>query len=117
MFHSLGKVVVAAGGTPVIATTNETDPTKRYGCQTMFFEQLQANTGKLYICDRATANRTTGAGVLAVIPAPTLTSGVATVLPYASFTVPTAAAALNAAEFWVDADVNGEGCIVCAGRN
>ena len=117
MFHSLGKVTITSGAIPVVATTNETDPTKRYGCQTMFFQQIQTNTGKLYICDRSTASRTTGVGVLAVIPAPTLSGGVASILPYAAFTVPSAAAALNAVEFWVAADNDGEACQICAGKN
>jgi hypothetical protein len=117
MWHSLGKVTVAAAGTPVIATTNETDPTKRFACQTVFFQQLESNTGKLYICDRATANKTTLVGVLAVIPAPTVTGQVATVLPWAQVSVPSAPAALNAAEFWIDADVSSESALVSAVRN
>jgi len=71
MWHSLGKITVAAAGTPVQVTT------PRYPCQTMFFQQVQGNTGKLYICDRADAVKATMVGVLAVIPAPTLLSGVA----------------------------------------
>ena len=117
MWHSLGKVVIAAAGTPVIATTNETDSSKRYACQTVFFQQVESNTGKLYICDRATANHTTLFGVLAVIPAPTLTDQVASVLPWAQVSVPSAPAALNAAEFWIDADQTNDACLVSAVRN
>lgn len=117
MWHSLGKVTVAAAGTPVIATTNETTPTDRYSCQTLFIQQMQANTGKLWICDRATANKTTGVGILAVIPAPSLNaSSVATTLPYASVTIPNAPGAMQANKIWIDADNTGESAIVSALR-
>lgn len=114
MWHSLGKVAVLAAGTPVRATSNQSSPTDRFGCQTMFFQQIETNTGKIYVCDRADANTTTGVGVLATIPAPTLVDGVATVLPYVAVTVPSAPAALDAARFWVDVDVNDEACQISA---
>ena len=117
MWHSLGKVTVAAAGTLAQATANETTPSARYACQTLFFQQLADNTGKIYICDRQNANRTTLVGVLAVIPAPTLTNQVATILPYASVTVPSAPAALSANQFWIDVDNSGESCLVSAVRN
>lgn len=104
MWHSQGKTVVAAAGTPERITAIRTI------AQTVFFQQLEGNIGKIWICDRATANKITGVGVLAVIPAPTLSGGVAVVLPYASVTVPSAPAALDVAQFWLDMDNNGEGC-------
>jgi hypothetical protein len=117
MWRSLGKVQVVATGTPVIATTNETDSAARYPCQTVFFQQVQGNTGKLWICDRSNAVKATGVGVLATIPAPTSVGGVATILPYAQVTIPSAPAALMANQFWIDADNSGEYCQISAVRN
>lgn len=108
MWHaSIGYVTVASAGTPVqtIAT--------RIACQTVFFQQHEDNTGKLYVCDRANANKTTGVGVLVVIAAPTLNAGnVASVLPYASVTIPSAIGALDVSQFWIDSDNDGELCLV-----
>jgi hypothetical protein len=111
-WHSLGYVPVPVPGTPVRATTNESTPTKRIGCQTLFFEQLEANDGKIYVCDRSDAVKASGVGILAVIPAPTLVAGVAVTLPYLSATIPTSPSGMDAARFWVDADNPGEGCLV-----
>ena len=117
MIHSLGRVTIAASGTPILATTNEAVPTQRYPCQTVFFQQIESNTGKLYICDRANAVIGTLAGVVAVIPAPTLVNQVATVLPWAQVSVPSAPAALDASKFWIDADNTNDACLVSAVRN
>ena len=116
MWHSLGKVTITNSGTPVQATTNETVPAKRFPAQTIFFQQVQSNTGKLYIMDRSNGVKGTGVGVLAVIAAPTLSAGVATVLPYAAVTIPTAPTPLNAADFWIDADNSAEACQVSVVR-
>lgn len=107
-----GYVDVTVAGTPVRATANLAIPADRKPCQTIVFEQLEDNTGKLYICDSPTANKTTGVGVLLIIPAPTLVDSMAVVLPYASFSVPSAPAAINAEDYWIDADVSGDDCLV-----
>jgi len=106
MWRSIGYITVTTAGTPV--QVSET----REPAQTIFFQQAEDNTGKIWICSSASANKTTGVGVLAVIPAPTLTDEVATTLPYASVTIPSAPCALNVMNFWVDADENGEKCLV-----
>lgn len=110
-WHSLNRITVAAAGTPeqVVAT--------RYVCQTVFLQQLETNTGKIYILDSQTGNKTTGVGVLATIPAPTLLGGVAVQLPYASVTIPSAPCALDASQLWIDVDVSGNSCQVSAVRN
>jgi len=110
MWKSLGKVTIGAAGTPVQVTTT------RYGCQTVFFQQVSTNTGKLWICDRADAVKATGVGILAVIPAPTLTAGVATILPYCACTIPSAPGGLDASQFWIDVDNGQESCQVSAIR-
>ena len=111
MWHYVNRVTVIATGTPVQVTADH------YPCQTLLFQQVQGNTGKLYICDRATANITTGVGVLAMLPPPSMGATYASVLPYVSVTVPSAPAALNANKFWIDADVNSDKCQVSAVRN
>lgn len=109
MWRSLGKVIVTTGGTPVRATNNENDPTARYGAHAMLFQQVPGNTGKIYIMDRSTGNRSSGAGVLAVLAIPTTN-----LLPSASATITYAPAGFNAVDFWIDAENNGEGCQVSA---
>ena len=107
MWHSIGYIQVAAAGTPTAVSAT------RVACQTVFFQQAPTNTGLLYVCDRANANKTTGVGILAIIPAPTLNAGsVASALPYAAVTIPSAIGALSIDQFWVDADVSGNSCLV-----
>ena len=107
MWRSLGKVTVATSGILVRASNNETVPTDRVPCQSILFEQFPGNTGKIYICDRSTADKATGTGVLAILAPPT-TNG----YPSAGVGVPTAPAALNAADFWIDAEISGEGVLI-----
>lgn len=107
MWKSLGLKTVAAPGTAVAVSSTS------YPCQTLFFQQVSTNTGVLKILDSSTSST---AHILAVIPAPTLVAGVCTVLPYASVTIPSAPGALNAKDFWIDADVAGNGCQVSAVR-
>lgn len=109
MWRSLGKVAVATPGTLVRATNNESSPTTRYPAHAMLFQQVAGNTGKIYICDRQNAVASTGVGVLATLAIPTVN-----VLPSASCTVTYAPAAFNAIDFWIDAEVGGEGCQVSA---
>ena len=107
MWRSLGKITVTTAGTPVQVSAT------RIPAQTIFFQQVEANIGKIYICSSAAANKTTGVGVLATIPAPTLNASlVAVVLPYAAATTPSAPGGLSASQFWIDADNSAEGCIV-----
>lgn len=106
MLKSLGVVTVTTGGTPVqVSATN-------IYTQTIVIQQLQANTGKIYICDRATAVKATGVGVLYVLPKPVLNSGVAETLPSLTIVGPSPANKLDVSELWIDADVNGEGCLI-----
>jgi hypothetical protein len=107
MWRSLGKVVITVPGTLVRATNNELDPNTRVPCQSILFEQWPGNTGRIYICDRQNANVTTGVGVLAILAPPT-TSG----YPSAGAGIPTAPTPLNAIDFWLDAEVAGEGVLV-----
>jgi hypothetical protein len=107
MWHSLGHVTITLSGILARATNNETIPTDRLPCQSILFEQWPGNTGKIYICDRQTANKSIGTGVIAIL-APPSTSG----YPSAGCGVPSAPAALNAADFWIDAEISGEGPLI-----
>jgi len=112
MWHSLGKVTVAATGTLVRATNNETTPATRYPYQSILFEQIPGNTDKIYICDRSTASKTTWVGVLAYLMPPTTGNA-----PSCGMEIPSAPAALNAADIWIDAEVSGEGVLISVVRN
>jgi|WetSurMetagenome_2_1015567.scaffolds.fasta_scaffold02468_2 hypothetical protein len=107
MWRSLGKVTVTTSGTPVRATLNETTPSDRVGCQSILFEQIPGNTGRIYICDRQNANIITLVGVVAILAKPTSSA-----FPSAGCGVPSAPAALNAADFYIDAEISGEGVLV-----
>ena len=106
MWRSLGKVVVPVAGVPIRITQNQADPLARSPCQSMLFQQIAGNTGKVYIGD-GTLDKATYVGVLAVLAVPTTNS-----LPSASATQPNAPAGLAAGDYFVDADVSGEGCLV-----
>lgn len=99
--QAIGKVTVTTAGTPVRVTSTKT------GAQAIMVQAWHANTGKIFVGTSASMNKTTGAGVLAMIPAPT--TGV---IPTASFSIPLAPVGMDASDLWIDADTNGEGCIV-----
>jgi hypothetical protein len=99
--EALGKVTVTSAGTPVRVTATRT------GAQSIMVQAWHNNTGKIWVGTSASMNTTTGAGVLAMIPAP-----VAGTIPNASFSIPLAPSGINAADIWIDADTNGEACIV-----
>lgn len=98
---SLGVVTVAAPGTRVRVTAAQSDPAARIGCEAILFQALSngthVNTGRVYIFDR-NGNR------LATLAIPTNNT-----IPSASATIPNAPGALNAADYYIDADVGGDG--------
>lgn len=109
MIGSLGYVTVTAAGTPVRATANRTNPAQRVATQSIVFQARHSNAGRVYI-GLVGMNKTTGVGVLGSIPAPVS----ATTGPFQSWaaSMPTPAAGLNAADFYVDADTNNDSVIV-----
>jgi hypothetical protein len=111
MWRPLKFVTVVAAGTPIRATVNESVPATRFPAHSILFQQHASNTGKIWVLDRVGANKTTGEGVLAVLPAPTSST-----LPSATCTVSVQMNAFNVADFWIDADVSGEKCLVSAIR-
>lgn len=101
-------VTVVTAGTPVQVKTTHV------ACQSILIQALPQNTGRIVVGSdntvRAGASATNPSGtVLAIIGAPT--SGTATP-PSATGGVPTGPAALDLQQFWVDAQVSGEGVIV-----
>jgi hypothetical protein len=107
MLTSLGKVVVASKGTLVRATNNLSSPASKYLCHSIMIEVWPTNSGKIYICDRQGANRTTGEGVVAILGIPTVNS-----IPTFTDTITGAIAAINLEQLWLDADIDGEGALV-----
>jgi hypothetical protein len=97
---SLGLVTVAASGTPVRATSNESVPATRVGCQAIQIEAAPGNAGLIYI---GTSDMviSTGVGVLAVLPKPT--SATTGPFPSQSYSIPEAPAGINAADVYIDA--------------
>jgi hypothetical protein len=107
MWKSLGKVPVAAAGTPARLTVNETDPGATLLCYSIMVQQIRANTGYLII-GTASMDSSTHAGCLAVLAIPTTNS-----LPSANAGILTQSQnQFNAADYWLDATVNGEGGLV-----
>ena len=106
MWRSLGKLTVTTSGTLVRVTVNESDPAKSFQVHSLLFQAWPTNTGKIWIFSDPNGNKATGAFILAILAAPGTN-----VVPAASATITDAQNALNAADYYVDADVNGESCI------
>lgn len=101
---SLGKITATAGA-PVRITTNQTSASASLPVHSYLIEALSTNTGKVYI-GNSTLNRTTLAGVYAILP-PATTS----VYPSFSSAVSYAPSIFNAADIWIDVDTSTEGVL------
>lgn len=108
MHKSLGYISVASPGTPQVLTKNETIPAANYAVYSYLVEVLSTNTGNIYIGE-ANMNKTTGAGLFAVLPPPTANS-------YPAFTavVAEAPAAFTLNNIYIDADDPGDGVLCSA---
>lgn len=102
---SLGKITVASAGTIVRTTVNQSNPAAVLGCQSISFQALSTNTGKIYV-GLSSLVKATLVGGLSVLAAPTVNLFPAYVVSSLSV------AGLNAADFWLDADNNGEGVLI-----
>jgi len=112
MVGSLGQVTVPSPGVLVRATVNQTDPTARIAAQTVEFQVLPANTGKVMICLAGSDMSGTSSNelVLHVLPKPaSATTGPFDYWRVGVFNVPSA---LNPADFYIDADVPGDGVLI-----
>jgi len=101
-----GKLTVPTPGTPVRVTAANTDPRTHVACHGIMFQTLPTNTGKIYI-GRQNMNKAAFTGLFAMLVAPTTSQ-----LPNFSAAITQAPNALGIEEFYVDADVAGEGVIV-----
>ncbi len=99
---SLGKITVASAGTPVVCTTNETAPTARLGVQSINVFALAGNSGTNIYVGSATMNKSTLAGVYAIVPKGNDVSAV----------VINAPAGINANEVYIDADTTNDAALV-----
>lgn len=102
--RSFGKVTVASAGTPVRATSNESVPTARVGVQSLTVFALAGNAGANIYVGNSAMNKSTLAGVYAIVPKGS--SGGAT--------INLAPAGINANEIFIDADTNGDAALVSA---
>lgn len=107
---SFGKVLVAAAGTPVRATSTQTTPSTKVSAHTIFFQALSGNTGRVFV-GGPTMNKTTLAGVYGMIPAPSASTATGT-LPYFEATIVPAPNGLNLADFWLDAEQSTDGVLI-----
>src|SRR5215831_12605864 len=109
MVGTLGDVFVGSPGTPVQVTVHQTTPSQRIPAQTASFQVLQTNVGLVFIGLKGLDAQGTGArsGLLATLPKPAS----ATTGPFTTYEIKIygAPAALNMADFYVDALNAGDG--------
>lgn len=101
---SFGKVTVSAAGTPVRATLNESDPTARYAVQSVTVFALAGNTGTNIYVGSSAMNKTTLAGVYAIVSKGNNTSA----------TIVEAPAGIMVNELYLDADTSADAALVSA---
>lgn len=109
MLAPLGPVVVPTPGTPVqaISQLSPVPPSPPHvSIHGVMFQVLATNTGVVYIGQKG-MNKTTLAGVLAYLPIPTANSA-----PTFSIALTIAPNGLALEQFWIDAAVANEGCLV-----
>jgi hypothetical protein len=104
MIAALGKIAVSTPGTPVRVTLS-IPYAKSTSLHAIMFEADPENTGNVYI-GRAGMVRATRAGVYAMLAVPT-----ANFFPTFSVALTIAPNGLSSDEFYIDADVAGDGAI------
>ena len=109
MWKSLGYVTIDAAGTVHRATENQTDPAARLFCHAIMFQQTPGNTGRLAIGDESAHAVTFSSTSLnvAVLEVPTAND-----VPVATASIPMAQNGLDASQYYIDAEVNGDQCLV-----
>lgn len=106
VLRSLGKLTCATTATRTRLTATQADPTARVAGNSVFVQQLAANTGFLYI-GRSDMNVSTLDGVFGVVPPPQTGS-----LPFWSSAVVMAPAGIVLSELYLMTSVAGEGALV-----
>lgn len=103
---SLGLTTVTTAGTPVSVVVPAS--IRPPSCHAFIITARPANTGKIFI-GLSGLNKTTFAGVLAILPIPTVND-----LPTFSASLSGPANALSLDDLYLDADVSGDGVIIAA---
>lgn len=102
----LGKLVVAAAGTAVRLTANQSDPAGVLAAHSYMVEALPTNAGPVYVASSSPVDRVNLTNVIAIIPPPATN-----IYPAFSATDTIQMNAFNMADRWIDADVNGDGVL------
>ena len=103
--QSLGKITITAAGTPVRATNNQTVPSAGLKVQSFAVFALSTNGGaNMYIGNVSTMNKSTGVGVVGVVPKGT----------WVAFGVDFAPNGLDVSQIYLDGDSNSDAAIVAA---
>ena len=103
-FRALGSFTVPVAGTPVKITLPADQPKT---CHAFSIQALPTNTGKVFVGDRQTMNKTTMVGVLAIIPTPT-----ANLLGSVTSALAAGANAIPIDNLWLDVDTGAEGVLM-----
>lgn len=118
MLRALGAKTVASAGTPVAVLTDTVGlDAYRQGllptiASSVFAQALPGNTGYVYIGLKG-MNKTTKAGVLAIIAVPTGTDPACTALPAVNIASPGGAPNMvNPNDLYIDADQNDDGALI-----
>jgi hypothetical protein len=104
MIQSLGKLSVVPGS-PKKLTDNQANPNTHLAAGSVMIQTLSSSTGKVYI-GLSNMDKTTGTGVIAVLPIPSANS-----IPAFAAGNPTAQAGINANEIFIDGDSTSDGVI------
>lgn len=107
MIVSLGLVITPTPGTPVRATANATDPTKRQPAQSIKFSARKGNTGLVFIGLKG-MSKSTGANIVAIVGIPAATGD----WPDVDISMPVIPNGLDASVFYVDADQANDGVYI-----
>lgn len=102
---ALGEIKPASTTVALRLTNNQSVPAAALNVQAIQFQVLAANTGSVFICDRA--NPTLTQHVHVEIPAPS--AGPPATRPSWTVGNPTGMNPLNAAEYWILPAVSGDG--------
>ena len=105
---SLGRVNIAAAGTPIVLTTGLSLPADGLRCQSFQIQADPANTAIVYIGTSALV-KATRVGVLAILPKPAAAD--TGPFPSQTFSVPFSANALDINRIYIDGATN-DGVIV-----
>ena len=103
MIQAYAKILVAAPGTPVRVTVNESTPSDARGCHGVLIQVLPTNLGKIYI-GTATMNKTAFTNIFAFLAIPT-----SNFIPSFSAALTLSPGGIQLRDLYIDADQANEG--------